>query len=159
MKHCRALRNITEPLRNVVAFFAFFARTAKQALWKRYRALRSRYGTLWNRYGKYWFCLSLIKFWILLIIKISAWVLYIKLHYMILPLRQKPKKFTPPLTEDITPSSNWNYGKMKIACNSVYAQTETLNFTFARQTIIVYCYISSKHRRGYCRNKLVNDFC
>jgi len=27
---------------------------------------------------------------------------------------------------------------MTIACNSAYFQTETLNFTFARQAIIVY---------------------
>jgi len=32
---------------------------------------------------------------------------------------------------------------MKIACNSAYIQTETLNFTFAQQTIIVYFYLRS----------------
>jgi len=32
---------------------------------------------------------------------------------------------------------------MKIACNSVYIQTETLNFTFAQQAVIVYFYICS----------------
>jgi len=30
---------------------------------------------------------------------------------------------------------------MKIACNSAYIQTETLNFIFIRQAVIVYFYI------------------
>jgi len=34
---------------------------------------------------------------------------------------------------------------MKIACNSVYIQTETLNFTFARQAIIVYSNFLRNH--------------
>jgi len=41
---------------------------------------------------------------------------------------------------------------MKIACNSAYVQTETLNLTFARQAVIVYFYICSNHIRSYCRN-------
>ena len=41
---------------------------------------------------------------------------------------------------------------MKIACNSAYVQIETLNFTFDRQAIIMYCYICSNHKRGYCHN-------
>ena len=48
------------------------------------------------------------------------------------------KEISSFLTEDINPqSSHWNNGKMKIACNSAYVKTETLNFTFARQVIIV----------------------
>ena len=44
-----------------------------------------------------------------------------------------------PLTENINPqSSYWSNVKMKIAYNSAYIQTETLNFTFARQAVIVY---------------------
>jgi len=54
----------------------------------------------------------------------------------------KIKEISPSLSEDISSqSSNWNNGKMKIACNSVYIQTETLTFTFAQQTVIVYFYI------------------
>jgi len=41
---------------------------------------------------------------------------------------------------------------MKIACNAAYVQRETLNFTFARQAVIVYCYICSNQRHGYCCN-------
>jgi len=32
---------------------------------------------------------------------------------------------------------------MKIACNSAYVQTETLNLTFAQQAVIVYFYLCS----------------
>jgi len=32
---------------------------------------------------------------------------------------------------------------MEIACNSAYVQTESLNFTFAQQAIIVYIYVCS----------------
>jgi len=45
---------------------------------------------------------------------------------------------------------------MKIACNSANVQTETLNFTFAQQVIIVYCHICFKHRCGYCRNVITS---
>jgi len=63
------------------------------------------------------------------------------------------EKFSPSLADDINPeSSHWNNGKMKIACNAAYIQTETLNFTFAWQAVIVYCYICFNHRRGYCHN-------
>jgi len=69
------------------------------------------------------------------------------------PPPSKKKKFVSSLTEDINPlTSHWNNGKMKIACNSAYIQTETLNFIFAWQTLIVYFYICSNHRRGYCHN-------
>jgi len=40
--------------------------------------------------------------------------------------------------------------RWKLACYSAYVQTETLNFTFAWQPNIVYFYICSNHRRGYC---------
>jgi len=44
----------------------------------------------------------------------------------------KKKKFAPSVTGDINPqSSHWYNGKMKIACNSAYIHTKTLNFTFA----------------------------
>jgi len=48
-----------------------------------------------------------------------------------------PPKFAPFLTGDInTKSSHWNKGKMKIAYDSAYIQTETLNFTFTQQAVI-----------------------
>jgi len=51
----------------------------------------------------------------------------------------KTKKFAPSLTRDINPhSSHLNSVKMTIACNSAHIQTETLNFTFTRQAIIVH---------------------
>jgi len=40
--------------------------------------------------------------------------------------------------------------KMKIACNSAYVKTETLNFTFAWQAVIVYFNICSNHRHIKC---------
>ena len=49
----------------------------------------------------------------------------------------KKKKSAPSLTGDINPQSyHWNNGKMKIAYNSAYVQTETLNFT--QQAVVVY---------------------
>jgi len=39
---------------------------------------------------------------------------------------------------------------MKIAYNSAHVQTETLNFTFARQAVIVYFYICSNQRPIKC---------
>jgi len=85
------------------------------------------------------------------------------LHYAVLPDFQPPtkkqKKFAPSLTEDINhQSSHWNNGKMKTACNSVHIQTETLNLTFAQQAVIVYCYICSNHRSGYCRNVITLSY-
>jgi len=53
-------------------------------------------------------------------------------------------KFAPSLTGDINhQSSHWNNGK--IAGNSAYVQTETLNFNIARQVVIVYFYTCSNH--------------
>jgi len=40
---------------------------------------------------------------------------------------------------------------MKIAYNSAYVHIETVNFTFTHQAVIVYFYIYSSHRRGYCQ--------
>jgi len=69
---------------------------------------------------------------------------------------KKQKKFTPSLTEDINPqSSNWNNGKMKIACNSAYIQTN-FNFSFAQKPAIVYCYIRLANRHGYCRSVITS---
>jgi len=57
------------------------------------------------------------------------------------------KRNSPFLTADFNPQSfQWNN-----AYNSAYVQTETLNFTITRQAVIVYFYICSTHRRGYCR--------
>jgi len=53
-------------------------------------------------------------------------------------------RFAPSLTGDINPqSAYWNNGKMKTAYNSTYLETETLNFTFAWQAVIVYFYLCS----------------
>jgi len=65
------------------------------------------------------------------------------LRYIVLSnfplLLKKPKKFAPSLTGDINPPKfPLNNVKMTIAYNSAYIQTETLNFTFARQAVIVY---------------------
>jgi len=66
-------------------------------------------------------------------------VLYITLLTLHCPL--KKKEICPFPNWRYKPQcSHWNNGKMKIACNSAYVQTETLNFTFARQAIIVYFY-------------------
>jgi len=65
-------------------------------------------------------------------------ICYTALAVRFLPLREK-KKFAPSLTGDINAqSSNWNNGKMKIAYNSAYVQTETFNCTLTPQAIIVY---------------------
>jgi len=73
----------------------------------------------------------------------NAMCLYITLHWL--------SNSSASLTEDINPqSSHWNNGKMKIACNSAYVQTKTLNFTFARQAVIVYFCICSNHRCIKC---------
>jgi len=68
----------------------------------------------------------------------------------------KKKKFAPSLTGNIIPqSSKWNNGKMKITCNSASVQTETLNFTFARQAVlriyIVVPTVDVLNAPGYCR--------
>jgi len=48
-------------------------------------------------------------------------------------------RMCPSLTENINlKSSHYNNVKMTIAYNSTYVQTETLNFTFAQQAVIVY---------------------
>jgi len=56
----------------------------------------------------------------------------------------KNNKFAPFITGDTSHrSTHWDNGKMKISCDSAYVQTETLNFIFARQTIMVYFYLCS----------------
>jgi len=55
------------------------------------------------------------------------------------PPPQKKKKFAPSLTADNTQSSQWN--SVKIVYNSTHFQIETLNFTFAWQTVIVCFYV------------------
>jgi len=60
-----------------------------------------------------------------------------------IPLLPPKKRYAPFLTGDIhAQSSNWNNGKMKIAYNSAYVQTETFNSTFAQQAIIMYVCLS-----------------
>jgi len=90
----------------------------------------------------------------LLITETLACKLYVSLRCPISP-PEKKQEICPisSLTEDINhQSSDLNNGKVKIACNSDYIQTEILNFTFAWETIIVYCYICSNHRCSYCCN-------
>jgi len=71
-------------------------------------------------------------------------VLYVTLLTLHCSIPPKRKEICPSLTGDVNPqSSHWNNGKMKIACNSAYVRTETLNFTSARQAVIVYFYICS----------------
>jgi len=88
------------------------------------------------------------------------------LHCAIAVLFSLPKKkFAPFLTGDIhAQSSNWNNGKMKIACNSAYVQMEMFNFTFAQQAIIVYVYHCSDFQeitmpKFMLNIKLPADFC
>ena len=82
-------------------------------------------------------------------------ILYITLVTLHCPIPQHKKeicsfrnwRYKPP-------KSHWNNEKMKIACNSAYVQTETLNLTFAQQaTLQIYifaptAYVLNAHR--YC---------
>jgi len=130
VKHCEALCSIMEQLRNVTE--------ALHIITGCYRMLRDHYWTLMESYGtvtEHRFCSLLIKFQFCSSLKCQH--ACATLYYTVGFPPKKQKKFAPSLTNP--QSSRWNNGKMKISCSSAYVQTETLNFTFARQAILCIC--------------------
>jgi len=82
-------------------------------------------------------------------------VLYVTLLTLHCPIPPKEKKSAPSITGYINPqSSNWNNGKMKIACNCAYVQTETFKFHLCLASfycVFLYLFQLLRNRHAECQ--------